>query len=81
LDKKGKRDKLLYRILDSFDVTETKKGIVDLYAASNSLYDNSEYAGIRKRKNTSKYYYRINIKLPDGTPINIEKGSFFTAVI
>lgn len=79
LDKKGKRDKLLYRILDSFDVTETKKGIVDLYAASNSLYDNSEYAGVRKQKNSSKYYYRINIKLPDGIPVNIEKGSFFTA--
>ena len=78
LDKKSSRDKLLYRILDRYDVTGTKKGIVDLYAASNNLYDNADYTGIRKQKNTSKYYYRINIKLPDGTPVNVEKGSFYT---
>lgn len=74
LDKKSNGDKLLNRVL-----YYSKQSIVDLYAASNNLYDSSEYAGIRKRKNSSLYYYRINIKLPDGTPINLEKGSFYSA--
>lgn len=77
LDKKSNGDKLLKRVLNYYDSPD--KMVVDLYAASNSLYDNSNYTGIRKQKNSSKYYYRINIKLPDGTPVNIEKGAFFTA--
>ena len=42
-------------------------------------YIHSSYSGVRKQKNSSKYYYRINVKLPDGTLVKTEKGSFFTA--
>lgn len=42
-------------------------------------YLHSEYVGVRRQKNSGKYYYRIKTKLPDGTSVNIEKGSFFTA--
>ena len=76
MDKKSNKDKLLQRMLRYYDLPN--KYVVDLYAASNNLYDNADYSGIRKRKNSSKYYYRINIKLPDGTPMNLEKGAFFT---
>lgn len=42
-------------------------------------YIHTDYTGIRKQKNSSKFYYRIKMKLPDGTPISIEKGSFLSA--
>ena len=44
----------------------------------NKIYDAPKMKGVRKRASSSKYYYRIKCKLPDGTPVNIEKGSFLT---
>ncbi len=52
--------------------------LCEVYNNAND-YIHSSYSGIRKQKNSSKYYYRINIKLPDGTLVKKEKGSFFTA--
>ena len=78
LDKKSNGDKLLKRIMNWHVNPEVGKIIVDLYPASNNLYYASELTGIRKRKNSSLYYYRIKLKLPDGTPISVEKGSFST---
>ena len=52
--------------------------LCDVYYNANN-YIHSSYSGIRKRTNSSKYYYRINAKLPDGTLVKKEKGSFFTA--
>lgn len=42
-------------------------------------YTHSDYVGVRRQKNSGKFYYRIKMKLPNGTPVNIEKGSFLTA--
>ena len=56
----------------------THINLFDCYNSSHG-YIHSSYSGVRKQKNSSKYYYRIKIKLPDGSPVNIEKGSFFTA--
>lgn len=78
LDRNCKRDKLLNRILDWYYSPHTDKKVIDLYAASNNIYENAEYLGVRKRKNSSMYYYRIKMKLPNGTPVNIEKGSFYS---
>lgn len=73
------KDNYLRRILDWFDVPYKLKKIIDLYAASNSIYEKNDFVGVRKQKNSSRYYYRIKMKLPDGTPVNIEKGAFENA--
>lgn len=67
-------------IKDEFD-WHTGKNIskINLYKSPTGTYTHTEYTGVRKQKNTSKYSYRINIKLPDGTLVKKEKGSFFTA--
>ncbi len=53
----------------------------NLYSIVNRVYDAPKMQGVRKRMSSSKYYYRIKCKLPDGTPVNIEKGSYLTDVL
>lgn len=73
------KDNHFSRIISWFDSPSQQKRTINLYAASNSIYEKSRLAGVRKQKNSARYYYRIKIKLPDGTPVNIEKGSFENA--
>ena len=53
----------------------------NFYPIINKTYDAPKMKGVRKRKSSSKYYYRIKCTLPDGTPINVEKGSFLTEAL
>ena len=53
----------------------------NFYPIINKTYDAPKMKGVRKRKSSSKYYYRIKCKLPDGTSINVEKGSFLTEAL
>lgn len=66
-------------IKDEFD-WHTGKNVskINLYKSPTGTYTHTEYTGVRKQKNTSKYSYRIKIKLPNGDNINLEKGSFLT---
>ncbi len=59
----------------------SSKKCINLYPVVSKSYTACNTTGVRKRKNSSKYYYRIKCKLPDGTPINIEKGSFLTEAL
>lgn len=54
---------------------------INLYDVLNEQrgYEHSKYVGVRRQKNSGKFYYRVKLKLPDGTSVNIEKGSFLTA--
>ena len=54
---------------------------INLYDVLNEPrgYSHSNYVGVRRQKNSGKFYYRIKMKLPNGTLVNIEKGSFLTA--
>ena len=79
IDPNSVKDKYFSRIVDWFDSSANQRKTLDLYAASNTIYEKSDLVGIRKQKNSSRYYYRIKIKLPDGTSVNIEKGSFANA--
>ena len=60
---------------------ENKVIKINLYDVLNEPrgYARSSYVGVRRQKNSGKFYYRIKMKLPDCTPVNIEKGSFLTA--
>ncbi len=53
----------------------------NMYSIVNKIYDAPKMQCVRKRASSSKYYYRIKCKLPDGTPINIEKGSYITEAL
>lgn len=73
MDANSLKDRTFRRILEWINLP---KKTIDFYAASNTLYEKPNYTGVRKQRNSSKYYYRIKTKLPDGTDVSIEKGSF-----
>lgn len=75
-DKETCKDKAFLRDVD-WNFNHLDK-YFNLYPIVNKTYDAPKLKGVRKRASSSKYYYRIKCKLPDGTPVNIEKGSFLT---
>jgi len=75
-DKETCKDKVFLKDVD-WNFNHLDK-YFNLYPIVNKTYDAPKLKGVRKRASSSKYYYRIKCKLPDGTSVNIEKGSFLT---
>lgn len=75
-DRETCKDKAFLRDIDwNFNYLDK---YFNLYPIVNKNYDAPKMKGVRKRASSSNYYYRIKCKLPDGTSINIERGSFLT---
>lgn len=70
-DNAGKINKRLQSELNAISSIGNK---TNLFRTVSPEYFNLE--NIRKRVNGISYYYRINLKLPDGTPVTEENGGY-----